>query len=56
MSAEPKYNWFCVTHTWDVLLPRLEDLDAEGFEVFAICPMGGSDYVQVVYRKWRRRK
>lgn len=52
MSARV-HDWYQFTCSDSTLIPRLDDLEAEGFEIFAITNLAGSEFVRVVYRKRR---
>lgn len=45
-----EYKW--TTADWDDTLPAtLEKLEDEGWEIFTVTSMGGSEYCWIVYRR-----
>ena len=47
-----EYSW--TSAEWESLGKTLEQLEREGWEIIAICPLGGSQFCRIVHR--RRKK
>ena len=43
-----KYSWS--TANWDTLPESLANLEREGWEIFTVCPLSGSQFCKIVYR------
>jgi hypothetical protein len=44
-----KYSW--CSASWDTLPETLTQLEMEEWEIFSVCPLGGSEFVKIVYRR-----
>ena len=52
--TEHKYTWF--TSDWNSIPKTLQELEEDGWEIFTVAPVGGSDYCHVVCRKPKEEK
>jgi hypothetical protein len=49
-------KWTWCTAEWDTLPETLANLEAEGWEIFTVCPIGELEkFVKVIYRRTEPR-
>lgn len=46
-----RHEWDWSTAGYDTLPETLRDLEDQGWEIFAVCPIGGSEFCRIVYRR-----
>lgn len=46
-----RYEWAYTASAWINVPANLEKLEKEGWEVFSVCALGGSDYCHIVHRR-----